>query len=206
MTNTSRALVRALAAGALALSVAAAAVPAHATGSGTVQDSRPAIAALSTAQRGELQKQVEQQIKASKVSATQTAANEITYADGTVMSFPLPGQGAAPAYSKTPTASLASDWYGCPDGWYCFYADAGMLGRRLQFSYVYDTTPVDFNNYGFRDQTTSWVDNTNWAHIVVDNDAGGGNWQLLWTESSRTLSSNVGWANDSADRFWSIRE
>lgn len=138
----------------------------------------------------------------------QSAANEITFGGGVVMVLPLPGEERAPVWSRARgTRSATADWKGCPDdtspSYYCFYADINWGGRRLQFSALYEEKPVMFSDYGFQDQTSSWV-NTGKFAIIVDGYGGGGQWSLLWREPPASLSASVQYG-DTAQRFWAVR-
>jgi hypothetical protein len=98
-------------------------------------------------------------------------------------------------------ALTAGQAHGCPSGWYCVYEHANWdaSGRRLQFS---DCTRNDLSNYGFRDKTSSWVNNGQrklavWnAGNALRSDA------ILWRMEAQSISSWVGSAaNDKADFF-----
>jgi hypothetical protein len=68
----------------------------------------------------------------------------------------------------------------------------------LQFS---DCSRNDLSDYGFRDQTTSWVNNGS-HRVQVKNDLTARPDPVLWTMSAGSSSSNVGSANnDKADYF-----
>lgn len=104
--------------------------------------------------------------------------------------------------------------YGCPytstTGWTCFYQNisfnhnscsgtgaCGDGGVMLEFDVCgYQSLAA----YGFSDQTSSWVNNTDSYVTVYDASS-----SLLWSESSGTASSYVGSANnDKANSFWLI--
>jgi hypothetical protein len=95
--------------------------------------------------------------------------------------------------------------HGCPSGWYCVYThrdwnettnDPGE--RRLMFS---DCTRNDLSNFGFRDQTSSWVNNGS-RTLQVKNDLTAQPDPVLWTMAPQSLSAYVGdAANDRADYF-----
>jgi peptidase inhibitor family I36 len=88
--------------------------------------------------------------------------------------------------------------HGCPTGWYCVYQDASWGGRRLQFS---DCARNDLSNYGFRDKTSSWVNNGS-HRVQVKNDLTARPDPVLWTMPPHSSSSYVGNANnDKADYF-----
>ena len=88
--------------------------------------------------------------------------------------------------------------HGCPPGWYCVYEHRNWGVRRLQFS---DCTRNDLGNYGFRNMTSSWVNNGSRTVQAMDDipllpDRG------LWTMPPQSLSAYVGDANnDKADYF-----
>ncbi|RKN38700.1 hypothetical protein D7223_30490 [Micromonospora endolithica] len=62
-----------------------------------------------------------------------------------------------------PRASLGVDgpigtfaWYGCDNDWLCIFEHANFAGRKLQFS---DEYWHDLDEWGFKDKTSSWVNN-----------------------------------------------
>lgn len=81
-------------------------------------------------------------------------------------------------------------------GWYCFFQNSGFGGRRLRFQ---DSGYFQYlSDYGFENQTTSWVNNRNQDVRVWDNNTG-----LLWCSDSHSASLNVGTTrNDKADYFY----
>jgi len=88
--------------------------------------------------------------------------------------------------------------HGCPSGWYCVYENSNWGGRRLQFS---DCTRNDLSDFGFRDKTSSWVNNGS-HRVQVKNDLTALPDPVLWTMSPGSSSSYVGDANnDKADYF-----
>jgi hypothetical protein len=140
--------------------------------------------------------------------ATQVDDRTISWDDGKVMLvLPEDPSAAPPPDSETaeaaPVAVLSqaltgSAAHNCPSGWYCVYEHASWGGRRLQFS---DCSRNDLANYGFRDKTTSWVNNGS-RRIQVMNDLTARPDEVLWTMSAQSTSSNVGsGANDKADYF-----
>ncbi|MGW7449808.1 hypothetical protein [Kitasatospora sp. NPDC054795] len=62
-----------------------------------------------------------------------------------------------------------------------------------------------FTDYGFRDQASSWVNTARGLEVIVDNDPGDGQWQMLWKEPAVSLSASVAYDN-MADRFWAVRQ
>lgn len=95
---------------------------------------------------------------------------------------------------------------GCPSGWYCFYQDinfnAGTSGRRLQFQDCGTGASggllQKLSDYGFANQTSSWVVNRSLSVVDVF-DSGGA---PLWPEHGNSKSSYVGdGLNDMADAF-----
>jgi len=92
--------------------------------------------------------------------------------------------------------------HGCPSGWYCVYQDANWGGRRLQFS---DCSRNDLSSFGFRDKTSSWVNNGS-HRVQVKNDLTARPDPVLWTMPPQLSSSYVGNANnDKADYFQCVR-
>ncbi|MEZ0108647.1 hypothetical protein ABH920_002648 [Catenulispora sp. EB89] len=183
------------------------------------RDGRVEVRQLSTSAAADLQRQIDDTLRTT-TGGVQVSANEIAYQGGNVvLSLPLPGQRTAPASSKAalaltePAASSAAgavvpyDAYGCPAGasdnrWYCFYQDANFGGWRLQWNYqhcdVQHGDYLDFVNYNFAAETSSWV-NTGTLYVFTF-DAG---WYPLWTENPAqqpgyTASSYVG--NEENDR------
>ncbi|MET0340068.1 MAG: peptidase inhibitor family I36 protein [Polyangiales bacterium] len=138
--------------------------------------------------------------------AVQIDERSIGWDDGKVMLvLPDPEESLAPAQTDDAAAAVESlnpalygPVRGCPSGWYCVYQHADFGGRRLQFS---DCTRNDLGDYGFRDQTTAWVNNGS-RTIEVMNDLNNAVDKVLWTMRPNTSSSNVGAAaNDRADYF-----
>ena len=104
---------------------------------------------------------------------------------------PGPVVGLSPALSAAPV-------HGCPSGWYCVYQHANWRGRRLQFS---NCSRNDLRNYGFRNPTSSWVNNGP-HRVQVKNDRPLLPDQVLWTMPPHSSSAYVGNANnDKADYF-----
>ncbi|MFD5431711.1 peptidase inhibitor family I36 protein [Kitasatospora sp. NPDC127067] len=174
-------------------------------------DRRAIITALGDGDRDALQRSVDAQLAAGK-GGKQTAANEITYPDGAVMVLPLPGQAQAPPWSGDHRRRTvrSPDWKNCPTpatepSYYCFYADRNWGGRRLQFNLFHEDAAVYFTDYGFRDQASSWVNTARGLEVIVDNDPGDGQWQMLWKEPAVSLSASVAYDN-MADRFWAVRQ
>ncbi|WP_131787497.1 peptidase inhibitor family I36 protein [Protofrankia symbiont of Coriaria ruscifolia] len=136
----------------------------------------------------------------------QISPNEIAWDGGkVVMVFPWDGEKAAPTSS---TAALGgpistSDIYGCPTqyfgaDYYCFYEHIDWGGRRLQFKDYPQN--INFSNYGFDNETSSWVNGGAGTINVYDQPYVGT--PFLWTEVPHFLSSWVGDANnDRAESF-----
>ena len=57
-----------------------------------------------------------------------------------------------------------------------------------------------FSNYGFDDQTSSWVNTKNYATVGVWDDYG----NFLWHESGASQSSWVGQANNDRASYFEI--
>jgi len=167
------------------------------------RDSRAEVRQLSASAAADLQGQIDATLHSTK-GGVQVSANEIAYEGGNVvLALPLPGQRTAPASSKAalaltePAASAAAagsagsvvpfDVAGCPAGatdnrWYCFYQDSNFGGRRLQWNYahcdVHHGDYIDFVNYSFAAETSSWV-NTGTLTVYTFDEG----WYPLWTES-----------------------
>ncbi|MFE2723946.1 peptidase inhibitor family I36 protein [Kitasatospora sp. NPDC059327] len=208
MLTFPRSRVLRLAAGALTVASLLGAQAAGARPRGP-DDTRPLITALTPGQRADLQHAVDDQLAGGR-GGRQSAANEVTYPDGAVVVLPLPGQAQAPAWSGDTLrrgAAADADWKQCPHdpAYYCFYQDINWGGRRLQFAAVYEQTPVSFTDYGFQDQTSSWVNTTRNLSVIVDMYEGADRWRMLWKEAPGSLSASVQ-EHDQADRFWAVRE
>lgn len=169
------------------------------------RDSRAAVRHLSTSAAADLQRQINDTLRTTK-GGVQVSANEIAYkGSGALLSLPLPGQRTAPENSQAalalfaPSAAKAAPngtvyYWGCPQGdstdnqWYCFYEDANMGGRRLQWNLQHCGTDYEgiFANYGFTAQASSWV-NTGplyvWAQVGSS---------TLWVENPDEYNKYVG--------------
>jgi hypothetical protein len=141
--------------------------------------------------------------------ATQSGDYEVAWNDGAVvMTWPdestgkvKPAQSANGQGKKDEGEVGTMDVEGCPSGWttrnyYCFFEHSSFGGRMLQFA---DCGGVQFfSDYGFRNQTSSWVNTTNNTIDVRDIDLA----VNLWREGPGTKSSYVGNTNnDRADSF-----
>jgi hypothetical protein len=105
---------------------------------------------------------------------------------------------SAPAVAATSTQAVPNATInGCPSGFYCFYQDANFGGRRVQFQSCGTQNLTDF---GFNDEASSWVNNTNSSwDVFKDINRGGGR---LWHSPPNSRSSFVGSAaNDQASSF-----
>jgi hypothetical protein len=109
--------------------------------------------------------------------------------------------GMPPATAGSASASTTSQVTGtlAARAWYCFYTDRDFGGRRLQFK----DTDADFaGNWGFDNQTSSWV-NTNHTFSIYAYSVSCGNVHL-WTEPTGPASSSyVGDTNNDRLSFWS---
>lgn len=119
----------------------------------------------------------------------------VSYNNGSVRVVFFP-PGHTPKNSVTPNDGTVN---GCPYGelnqWACFYADVDFGGRMLEFQDCgYEQY---FSNYGFQDETSSWV-NTKSVDVSVFDYSG----YQLWMESPNSKSSWVGSAAN--DRAWSL--
>ncbi|WP_158711583.1 hypothetical protein [Streptomyces xylophagus] len=170
-----------------------------------------------------LQQQIASTI--AQYGGTQISAYEISWHDGDViMAFPLPGEEKAPPSSAAaqelqrtaaqkeaarqgitissvaqPTAATVG---GCPtetlgNDWYCFYQDDNYGNRRLLWNAEH-LSNVYFSDYGFEDETSSWVNGGGKTIWVYDQTAGKpqGTGPRLWTENDHSHSTYVGDANN----------
>ena len=156
-------------------------------------------------------------------NARQISQYEIAAYGGAMLeSFSAPGQAKAPAMSKaalelagtqgvedTKMAPMGdsgtSPWTLNGKHYYCLYAADKFDGRRLQWAdqycYYYNaSTSVNLSDWDFDNQTTSWVNNSDFTVYVYDGANGGGS--LLWSEGSVSNSPNVGTGNN--DRATSL--
>lgn len=148
-----------------------------------------------------------QELLAQLPGSTQVDEHSISWDNGKVMLI-LPdvettdevsiigsGPSSIEELSQSP---LAAAVHGCPSGWYCVYEHRGWGGRRLQFS---DCSRNDLSNFGFRDKTSSWVNNGS-RRIQVRNNRTAFPDQDLWRMPPHNSSSYVGDSdNDKADFF-----
>jgi hypothetical protein len=122
----------------------------------------------------------------------QISDHQIAWNHGSVvLSLPARGHEALAA---------AGSVQGCPAGWFCFYADLNWGGRKLQFSDCSSGGTTQFlTDYGFGNQTSSWVVNRGLNFVNVNDNETGNN---LWNEAGNSSSAWVGAAaNDRADWF-----
>ncbi|MFC6018238.1 hypothetical protein ACFP2T_18765 [Plantactinospora solaniradicis] len=135
---------------------------------------------------------------------------------GVVVVFPEPGQAYAPDGLGNGVRAAAEDnglvtpmatayRRGCPYStvtnadWYCFYTNSNWRGRRLQFR---DTCADFASNWGFNNQTSSWV-NTHRLRRVYTYDSAGG--ALLWIESTGISESSwVGASKNDRLSYWRV--
>lgn len=175
-------------------------------------------ASPSSAATTPLQAQIEGAL-AQHPGGIQVSDNSIAWNGGDiVMTFPARGQRKAPdglgdnprmkVLERLGATGLAPDVAestesveGCPNGIftadaYCFYTDINWGGRRLTF---YSTCSDFASNWGFDNETTSWVNTTN--KIIHAYDQSGGT--LLWDEATGvSKSSYVGNTNNDRMSFW----
>lgn len=146
-------------------------------------------------------------------NATRSAKYQVSFASGAVLlNFVPPGQthvtneaSLRPELRQTPeetarsarTATAAAvDWHGCPNSvttaWYCVYENANWGGRMLEFKDCTSSGYYNYlNQYGFLNMTTSWVNTKPLSTVNAYSSTG-----YLWTEPPRSMSSNVGAANN----------
>lgn len=116
-----------------------------------------------------------------------------------------PSNSLSATSSGTITPYSTAYLHGCPYStitnadWYCFYTDINWGGRRLEFK----DTAADFaGNWGFDNQTTSWV-NTNHTFSIYTYSVAC-NSTLPWIEPSGPASSSyVGSTDNDRLSFWS---
>lgn len=169
-----------------------------------------------------LQQQIDSQLHRYP-GGVQVSDNAVAYNGGdVVIVFPSPGHDLAPnrlgshvrdqeahalgLTTNSPDVAESTGYlHGCPYStltnadWYCFYTDRDFGGRRLQFK----DTDADFaGNWGFDNQTSSWV-NTNHTFSIYAYSVSCGNVHL-WTEPTGPASSSyVGDTNNDRLSFWS---
>ncbi len=142
-------------------------------------------ASIDTSLQGQMQR-----ILAEHPGGRQISDHQVAWNNGSVvLTLPASGQDARAA---------AASVHNCPAGWFCFYADLNWGGRKLQFS---DCSPGGvtqyLTDYGFGNQTSSWVVNRSLKFVNVNDNETGYN---LWNESGNSPSAWVGAAaNDRAD-------
>ena len=139
-----------------------------------------------------LQQQIDAHIQA--YGGTQTAVNEIRWADGAVMTWPVPGAKRALSPGEQAQALGVAN---CSIGWTCLYEHHNFDGRRWTWS---DCDDLWLANWGFQDKASSWHNNqTGGARTKVYNHNGSSK-TLLWDAPSPARSTYVGdAANDKAD-------
>jgi hypothetical protein len=163
----------------------------------------PAVSASAAQTTSLLQEHINKQLRTTQ-GGVQISANTVSYKGGSVLVvFPETGSSSIatqPTNSASSQALSTSDLHGCPTSlfthWYCFYADINWGGRMLKFKDCGSTQ--DFDNFGFPDQVSSWVNTS--GHSLVVSDVYD---NFLWRETSNSSSSWVGSnANDRARSFY----
>ncbi|WP_129667157.1 peptidase inhibitor family I36 protein [Phytoactinopolyspora endophytica] len=160
----------------------------------------------------------------------QVSDNALTWDDGdTVVVWPNPGETVAPAglgenvrsdvveamgsatlleqaeaenVSAEPgTASsdfqAAGSYTSCPYSYYCFYTGSNYDGTRYQFS---STCSSYASNWGFNNQTTSWVNRAGSGKAVYAFDYKGSS--RLWYEARGSQDSYVGSSDNNRMSYW----
>ncbi|MFI7211684.1 peptidase inhibitor family I36 protein [Micromonospora maritima] len=90
-------------------------------------------------------------------------------------------------------------WHGCDNDWICIFEHADFAGRKLQFS---DEYWHDLDEWGFKDKTSSWVNNQggSWTGCSGSDSGtlgdGAGNNRTM---TDCTASANLGSYNDKAE-------
>ena len=184
----------------------------------------PVTVASAAAPVSGVQAQINQQLQ-QYPGGVQTSPNEVSYDNGNVvMVFPdasgqLPTDStsrpelASSGSATTAAVTASTSNYGCPTGtfvnWYCFYQNINFNhynsdgGRMLEFrdcasGGLYQT----FVNYGFNDQTSSWINTVSSTDVDVYNNTGPSGY--LWNELGVSRAAYVGDANnDKASAFLS---
>jgi hypothetical protein len=176
----------------------------------------PAMAATGMSQVP-LQAQIDKHM-AEYPGGVQVSDNSISYGEGNaVLTFPRPGEKAAPAGLGTGVRTADADRLeinepdaknlsGCPSSWrtkwYCFYEHRDFNGRRWQFK---DLNNDWATNWGFNDQTSSWVNTTSKRfYTYADGFASNGSyWTFLWgMYPGDSKSSYVGDAFNDRMSYW----
>ncbi|QKW36269.1 peptidase inhibitor family I36 protein [Actinomadura sp. NAK00032] len=149
---------------------------------GTLMAGTALASSASAAPGTSVQDQVNDQI--TRFGGTQTGPTEVTY-----------GNGAAKVVFQKNVAGTPN----CPSGWYCFYQQKNWEDRRLQFQDCGGTQSLE--DYGFKNQATSWHNNSTNKVTVYDRDTDP--WTTLWGMTASSSSSFVGASADNrADLFY----
>lgn len=183
---------------------------------------------LKQKQAKKLQSRVEAYI--AKTGGVQVSQYEVHFAGGDVsMSFPAKKHGQTPAMSRAAAVAaglpadsldafpqgvgsvsigdLGGSTLSCPYSkpfpvtkYYCFYQDINFDGRMLKFKDK-NCPYVNFATYGFRNETSSWVNHSTYT-IKVFNSVPPKQGKRLWVEKPTTDNAWVGTAkSDKADTF-----
>ena len=145
-------------------------------------------------------------------TAVRVSPYQVSWSDGALMTWADPRTGSVPTDPVNRVDLRGGgeeistlDVEGCPSGAfttnkYCFYEHSSWGGRMLQFA---DCGSTQFlNNYGFTNQTSSWVNTTSNTVNVWSTDKTTG---YLWSEAANSKSSYVGSTNnDRADYFQTL--
>jgi hypothetical protein len=146
----------------------------------------------------------------------QVSDNAMAWDGGeTLVVWPLPGETRAPAglgenliedvvedlglhpQARGADFAPAGVYTSCPSGYYCFYTSSNYNGTRYQFS---STCSSYASNWGFNNQTSSWVNRAGSNKIIYAYASAGGS--LLWYEPHPSQSSYVGSSNNNRMSYW----
>ncbi|NEE00529.1 peptidase inhibitor family I36 protein [Phytoactinopolyspora halotolerans] len=91
----------------------------------------------------------------------------------------------------------AGSYTSCPYSYYCFYTGSNYDGTRYQFS---STCSSYASNWGFNNQTTSWVNRGGSGKAIYAFDYQGSS--RLWYEAVGTQDSYVGSSDNNRMSYW----
>jgi hypothetical protein len=144
-----------------------------------------------------MQRQIAQLLR-QHPGGTQIGPTRIAWHDGAVvldLSTPVSRARTSPAASGA-AVSPNITIYGCPAGYYCFYALRDFGGRMLQLSTCpTGSNPIYLSTYGFADVTSSWVVNRSIYEMNVY-EQGPGYWNWVFSTASYAAASYVGTVAD----------
>ncbi|WP_328989377.1 peptidase inhibitor family I36 protein [Kribbella sp. NBC_01245] len=154
-------------------------------------------AGLATAQRIQLQRQVDD-LLAKSPTGKQVGPNQVAWRGGKVtVTIPLPGEKTARAAGE---AMAPAGTPNCSYYWTCFYEHADFGGRRLTWS---DCGGLhDFQNWDFDNMTSSWHNNqSGGATTTVYKFGNPTGYFTIWTAAPGSSAYVGDRLNDIADAF-----